>query len=140
MPRKALGKRAVRPDASIRCTHQQLAEDEGKDQLVLVVTLPDPEHALGFMRAAEELELMLEDTSVRMINVAEYIEGEPPPPGSDVPGAEGWHLVGVIRGPQRCQIPEARQETVKESFFADCISILESHGLIEERPSAWAVS
>ena len=140
MPRTALGKRAARPDVSIRCAHQQLAEDEGKDQLVLVVTLPDSAHALAFMRAAEELELMLEDTAVRMLNLAEYVEGEPPPPGSDTPGAAGWHLVGVIHGPQRGQIPEIQQQAVKENFFGDCISILESHGLIEERPSAWAVS
>jgi hypothetical protein len=120
--------------------HQHLAEDEGKDQLVIVVTLPDSAHALGFMRAAEEVELMLEDTTARVINLAEYVEGEPPPSGSDTPGAEGWHLVGVIHGPQRNQIPEAQQEEVKENFFEECISILESHGLIEERPSEWAVS
>lgn len=140
MPRTELGKRTMRPDWSIPCTHQELAEDEGKDQLVLVVTLPDSAHALAFMRAAEELELMLEDTTVRMLNLAEYVEGEPPPPGSDIPGAAGWHLVGVIRGPERSQIPEAQQEAVKEEFFGDCVSILESHGLVEERPSQWAVS
>ncbi len=139
MPRTAVGWGTMRPDLSIQCAHQDLLEDAGKDQLVLVVTLPGSEHALAFMRAAEELELMLEDTTVTMLNLAQYVEGEPPPPGSDIPGAMGWHLVGVIRGPQRDQIPETEQEAVKEDFFGDCVSILESHGLIEERPSKWAV-
>ena len=129
-----------RPDSPMRCLHQQLAEDEGKDQLVLVVNLPDSEHALAFMRAAEEVELMLDNTTARVVNLSEYVEGEPPPPGSDIPGAAGWFLVGVIHGPQRSQIPVADQEAVKEDFFEECISILESHGLIEDRPSAWAVS
>ena len=60
---------------------------------------------------------MLEDTTVTMLHLAEYVEGEPPPPGSDIPGAAGWNLVGVIRGPHRGQIPEAKQEAVKRRLL-----------------------
>lgn len=116
------------------CACQGLAEDEGKDHLVLVVTLPDSASALAYMRAAEEIELMLENTSAIMVNMAEYKEGEPPPPDSDTPGAAGWYLVGVVRGPRRNQVPEGQHEAVKLNFFGECISILESYGLVEEPP------
>lgn len=115
----------------VACFHEQLAEDEGKDQLVLVCTLPTQANALAFVRAAEEIELMLENTTARIISFAEYVAGQPPPSGSETPGGE-WYLVGVVRGPLRDQIPEGQHEAVKLNFFGEVISILESYGLIEE--------
>lgn len=114
----------------VACPCQALAEDAGKDQLVLVCALPTQANALAFVRAAEEIELMLENTVANIISFAEYVKGEPPPSGSETPG-DAWYLVGVIRGPRRDQIPEGQQDAVKLNFFGECVAILESFGLVE---------
>lgn len=127
----------MRPDEKIACLCQHLVEDEGKNWLSMVLNLPDSASALAYVRAAEEIELMVENTSAVMINLKEYVAGEPPPElHGEIDHEKGLFLIGVIRGPRRDQIPEEQRDAVKATFFGECVSILESYGLVEERAEA----
>jgi hypothetical protein len=106
--------------------YQALIDDLAEGHLPLVLSLPDSAHALAFARATEELELMLDGTEAIIVSVAEYVQGEPPPPDSETPGGP-WLLAGLIRGPLRKDAPDP------EKWFGECREILESHGLQEER-------
>lgn len=113
---------------------QRIADDAGRDHLVIVVTLPDDAHGTAFVRAAEEIELSLENTSCVIIDMADVEPGEPPPPLGDQPGAKRQYLVGVVRGPMRSQVPDGDREAVKTNFFGIVVGILADHGLTEDPP------
>jgi hypothetical protein len=97
-----------------------------------IVTLSTSDESIRFMRASEEIELMLENTTVRIVNTADYITGEPPP-ANESPEAGKWQMFGVITGPTAEDVPENKRAFVLANWSNEIVAILESYGLIEEK-------
>jgi hypothetical protein len=108
-----------------------MSEREASDYITMVVTLPTEEEARQFMRASEEIELMLEGSVVQMINFADYVEGEGPP-ASEVPTG-AWCLLGVIHGPQAKDLPDSDKEAMDTAWAQSVNAILESHDLVADK-------
>jgi hypothetical protein len=109
----------------------------GDERMMAVIELPTSADAIRFMRASEEIELSLEGTSVRIVNTAEYVKGEPPP-ANESPEAGHWHMVGVISGPEASDVPNERRDAALANWREEILSILEGYGLkagAEEIPS-----
>lgn len=113
---------------------QTLAEESGKDRLVIVVTLPDGDTAIKFQRAAMEIDDYLENTRSIIVALAEAGNGEGVPPemrAVTVLPTKDVTLVGVIHGPERNQIPDGLEEATKTNWFGTVVGILADYGLTE---------
>lgn len=112
---------------------QRIKEDkyDGEIYIHMSFKLTTDNEAMSFLRASEEIELMVPDTEVKMINLADYEEGEPPPPtpGNGKNLSEHWELIGVIRGPMAKNMTDAHKAPLETKWAKQIISILESYGL-----------
>jgi len=99
-------------------------------------TLSTEAEAMKFVRASEDIELMLPDTKVQMYNFADYVKGDPPPPRPDGNHAMNEHwdlLVGIITGPRTKDLPDMGLNAKDTDWARSVIEILEFYGLKEQQ-------
>lgn len=97
------------------------------DRLYALIELTDQEASIKFMRAAVEIEESVEGTTAKIVNTADYVDGEPPPTN---PG--DWTMFGVISGPTAENVPENRRDAFLANWSGEITAILEAHGLKPE--------